>query len=55
MALSSLLICKAGARRLLNVSGSIVRVITGAVVMSSAKAGLAPGLAVEEGTGPRAV
>lgn len=55
MALSSLLICKAGARRLLSVSGSIVKVITGAVVMSSAKAGLAPGLDVEEGTGPRAV
>ena len=54
MALSPLLICKVGARRLLSVTGSVVRVITGAVVMSSAEAGLAPGLAVEEGTGPRA-
>lgn len=52
MALSLLLICKVGARRLTSVSGSVVRVIAGAVMMSSAEAGLAPGLAVKEATSP---
>jgi len=38
MALSLLLICKAGAKGLPSVSGSVARVITGAVVMSSSEA-----------------